>query len=124
MRRRVPHLILALAIICRLCTTPHAIAKFASESLLPKERIEVFETIWKTINDDYYDPAFNGVDWASVRERYRPRVEVAKSDDEFYGIIKQMLLELQDLHTAFVTPGEQSRSSGVSVNEVENKVVI
>jgi len=91
MKTLVLHIVLALAIICGLCATPHAIAKFASESLLPKERIEVFETIWKTINDDYYDPAFNGVDWASVRERYRPRVEVAKSDDEFYGIIKQML---------------------------------
>ena len=102
----------------------HAIAKFASKSLLPKERIEVFETIWKTINDDYYDPAFNGVDWPAVRDRYRPRVEVAKSDDEFYSLIKLMLLELQDLHTAFVAPSEQSRSSGVSVNEVEDQVVI
>src|SRR6267378_5582541 len=124
MKRLVPHVILVLAIIYGLSAMPHAIAKFASESLLPKERIEVFETIWKTINDDYYDPAFNGVDWASVRERYRPRVEAAKSDDEFYGIIKQMLLELQDLHTAFVTPGEQSRTSGVYVNEVEDKVVV
>ena len=35
-----------------------------------------------------------------------------------------MLLELQDLHTAFVAPGEQSRSSGVSVNEVEDKIVV
>src|SRR5438128_3285273 len=108
MKRLVPHVLLVLAIICRLCTTPHAIAKFASESLLPKERIEVFETIWKTINDDYYDPAFNGVDWDSVRERYRPRVEVAKSDDEFDSLIKLMLLELQDLHTAFVSHSEQS----------------
>ena len=35
-----------------------------------------------------------------------------------------MLLELQDLHTGFVGPGEQSRSSGISVYEVEDKVVV
>src|SRR5712692_862895 len=69
MKRLVPHIVLALAIICGLCATPHAIAKFASESLSPKERIEVFETIWKTINEDYYDPEFHGIDWALVRER-------------------------------------------------------
>src|SRR5437588_1424812 len=124
MKRLVPHIVLALAIICGLCATPHAIAKFASESLSPKERIEVFETIWKTINEDYYDPEFHGIDWGLVRERYLPRVEAAKNDDEFYAVTKQMLLELQDLHTAFVAPGEQSRTSGVSVNEVEDKVVV
>jgi hypothetical protein len=35
-----------------------------------------------------------------------------------------MLLELQDLHTGFVAPGEQSRSSGISVYEVEDKAVV
>src|SRR2546425_1618867 len=124
MKRLVTHIVLVLAIICGLSAMPHAIAKFASESLSPKERIEVFETIWKTINEDYYDPEFHGIDWALVRERYLPRVEAAKNDDEFYAVIKQMLLELQDLHTAFVAPGEQSRTSGVSVNEVEDKIVV
>src|SRR5258707_236202 len=124
MKRLVAHIVLVLAIICGLSAMPHSIAKFASESLSPKERIEVFERIWKTINEDYYDPEFHGIDWASVRERYRPRVEAAKNDDDFYALIKQMLLELQDLHTAFVAPGEQSRSSGASVNEVEDKVVV
>ena len=58
MKRLVTHIVLVLAIICGLSAVPHAIAKFASESLSPKERIEVFETIWKTINEDYYDPEF------------------------------------------------------------------
>ena len=78
MKRLVTHIVLVLAIICGLSAVPHAIAKFASESLSPKERIEVFETIWKTINEDYYDPEFHGIDWALVRERYLPRVEAAK----------------------------------------------
>ncbi|PYS21174.1 MAG: hypothetical protein DMF72_18345 [Acidobacteria bacterium] len=42
----------------------------------------------------------------------------------FYAIIRQMLLELHDLHTSFVAPGELPRSSGISVFEVEDKIVV
>lgn len=101
-----------------------SINKPSTESLSGKDRVEIFESVWKTINDEYYDPAFNGVSWPDVRGRYRPLVDAAKSDDEFYIIIKQMLLELKDLHTGFVAPGDQSRSSGVSATEVEDRIVV
>jgi C-terminal processing protease CtpA/Prc len=41
-----------------------------------KDRVEMFEEIWRTINDNYADPTFGGVDWGAVRERYRPRIEM------------------------------------------------
>jgi carboxyl-terminal processing protease len=94
------------------------------EALSSKERVEVFETVWKTINDEYYDPTFNGVNWSAARERYRPRVEAVKGDEEFYAVISEMLLDLQDLHTSFVAPDTQPRSSGISVYEVENRIVV
>lgn len=101
-----------------------SVSESVSESLSPKDHIEVFETVWKTINDEYYDPKFNGVDWAAIHDRYRPRVDTIKDDSEFYAVINQMLLELQDLHTSFVAPGEGTRSSGVRVADVEQKIVI
>jgi carboxyl-terminal processing protease len=94
------------------------------ESLSLKDRIEVFETVWKTINDEYYDATFNGVNWLAARERYRPRVEAVKDDEEFYAVISEMLLDLKDLHTSFVAPDTQPRSSGISVYEVEDKIVV
>lgn len=115
---------LALPLLSSSWTAAQAIDKPPSEPISVKDRIEILGTVWKTINDEYYDPAFNGVNWPEARERYRPRVEAAKNDDEFYNLIKQMLLELRDLHTGFVAPGEQSRSSGISVYEVEDKVVV
>src|SRR6267143_3822931 len=124
MRRLIAITVLALPLLISSWTTSHAIDQPAPGSLSAKDRTEILETVWKTINDEYYDPTFNGVDWSKVRERYRPRVDAAKGDDEFYLIIKQMLLELQDLHTGFVAPGEQTRSSGISVYEVEDKVVV
>src|SRR6266404_5053828 len=106
-------IVLALSLLCAWLPTSQAVDKPASESLSAKDRIEVFETVWKTINEEYYNynPAF--ADWATVRERYRPLVEATKNDDEFY-----------DFHTGFAAPNEQSRSNGLSVNEVEGKIVV
>jgi carboxyl-terminal processing protease len=115
---------LVLPTLCAWWPAPHAVAKAVTESLSPKDRIEVFDTIWKTINDEYYDPTFNGVDWAASRDRYRLRVEAAKDDGEFYVLISQMLLDLRDLHTSFVVPDQRPRSSGISVSDVEHKIVV
>jgi len=124
MRRSVAVVVLALLLSCSWWVIPHFVAKAASQSLSSRDRIEVFEIVWKTINDEYYDPSFNGVDWGAVRKRYRPRVESAKTDAEFHGLVKQMLRELHDLHTGFAAPDDQRPSNGLSVNEVESRVVV
>jgi len=111
-------IVLALSLLCAWFPTAQAIDKPASESLSAKDRIEIFETIWKTINDEYYNynPAF--ADWVAVRERYRPRIEGTRDDDEFYTLIKH------DFHTTFAAPNEQPRSNGLSVSEVEGKIAV
>src|ERR1700719_3125546 len=57
-----------------------------SQRLSLKARREIFETVWKDIRDHYYDPSFNGVNWDEVHTRYRPLVETAGDDQEFYSI--------------------------------------
>jgi carboxyl-terminal processing protease len=85
-----------------------SIQKVSSSSpLSPKDRIEIFEEVWRTINENYYDPSFNGVDWRSAHDAYRPRIEAAKSDDEFYKLVNEMLGKLQDSHTHFDKPAGQ-----------------
>jgi carboxyl-terminal processing protease len=100
-------------------------------SLSARERLEVFEGVWKTVNEKYYDPAFNGVDWRAVRERYRPRVDQPSSDEDFFRLLKQMVGELRDAHTRFATPEErrerereQAVSVGLAIFEVEGKPVV
>lgn len=103
----------------------------SAASLSRQDRVEIFEQIWKTINDEYYDPKFNGVDWQGVHERYRPRVEAATGDVEFYRLFEVMLAELRDAHTVFSHPQpndeQNSRPAGrvgISLGEVEGKTVI
>ena len=100
-------------------------------SLSTKDQADVFEDAWKLVNEKYYDPKLNGVDWASVREKYKPLVGNAKNDAEFYAIIKQMLGEMKDAHTRFLTPREayefktrQGTSVGIILDEVEGKPVV
>ena len=33
--------------------------------------ISIFEDVWQTVRDRFYDPHFNGLDWSAVGERYR-----------------------------------------------------
>jgi tricorn protease-like protein len=36
--------------------------------------VELFDVVWQTINDNFYDPAFGGVDWKAIRQKYLPEV--------------------------------------------------
>ncbi|OLE53699.1 MAG: hypothetical protein AUG51_11825 [Acidobacteria bacterium 13_1_20CM_3_53_8] len=117
-------LVTVLGLLLTWSAAIKAVNRPMPESLSPADRAEVFETVWKTINNEYYNPSFNGVDWAAVREHYRPQIEAARTDDAFYALIKQMLRELHDLHTGFAAPNDQPLSTGLSVNEVEGKLVV
>lgn len=105
--------------------------KLSSDALSGKERVEVFEEVWKAISEKYYDPKFNGTDWNAVHERYRPLVDTVKNDAEFYDLLGLMVGELRDAHTRVRSPrGRQERknlqstSAGVRIFEVENTPII
>ncbi len=106
-------------------------ARGSLNALSPADRVDVFEEVWETINEKYYDASFNGVDWQGVRERYRPLVKQAHSDEDFYGVLQQMVGELRDAHTRFHTPEQrrererlQAVSAGLSLFDVEGKTVV
>lgn len=115
------------AVVAQSATTATATQK----SLSAKERAEVFERVWKTVNEKYYDPKFNGVDWKAVREKYRPLAEKAASDAEFYDVLTLMVGELRDAHTRVRSPRrriesekKQATSAGVRIWQVEGVPII
>ncbi|MBW4612948.1 MAG: PDZ domain-containing protein [Desmonostoc vinosum HA7617-LM4] len=80
-------------------------------SLLPtlaKSETRVFNEVWQTVNDNFYDAKFNGVDWKAMRQKYQPQVEKAKSNQEVASVINQMLAELRTSHTRFYTQNESA----------------
>lgn len=128
-RLRIRSFLLALALLASLGSVYSRDASSREISL--RDRREIFEEVWETINEKYYDPALNGVDWIKVRESYRPLIETAKTDDEFYSLMKRMVAELRDAHTRFHTPLERrerersfSVGVGISLSEAEGQIVV
>lgn len=102
-----------------------------TENLSLTDRVEIFEKVWDKIKEKYYDPNLNGVNWNEVKAKYRPQVETSANNSEFYRLMKQMVGEMKDSHTRFLTPREaserrkrQSTSVGLVLDEVDGKIVI
>jgi carboxyl-terminal processing protease len=96
-----------------------------------KDRVQVFETVWKTIRDIYYDPEFHGINWQDAHDRYRPQIDQLKSDSDFYALLSHMTGELHDAHTRFNTPLQwqnhiklQGVSTGMLLDEIDGKIVV
>ena len=83
-----------------------------SRSLSPKDRQEVFEKVWKDVDEHYYDPGFGGVNWKEVHEHYLPLVRAAKDDKDFYSLLDRMTAELHDAHTRFSSPEPTRHRAG------------
>ncbi len=98
-----------------------------------KEYLNTFETIWKKVNEIYFDPAFGGLNWKNVYERCRPQIATARNDEEFYLLINMMLWELKVSHANLVPPGTfalyeplvfAEGSPGIDVRLLDGKAVI
>lgn len=98
-----------------------------AETVFSREQsLAIFDDVWQTILDRYYDPNLRGVNWLTQRTTLRDRAATAKNPDELYGILRFMLGELRDSHTRIYSPTEKSDwrspkvvSVGLSVREIE-----
>ena len=97
------------------------------------KRSACFETIWTTVNENYFDTTFGGVDWVAVRDKYRLRLWAAADNRALRGLLQGMLDELHRTHFAIVpremsvlTPEERGRIgyTGAEAAAVEDKVTI
>lgn len=108
------------------------VANAQAESLLSaKSKARVFEKVWKLIDESYYDPKMNGVNWDSQKDIYQPLVTEIQTDEEFYDTLKKMVGEMKDAHTRFLTPREakeyrakKGTSVGILLSKVEGKTVV
>lgn len=71
--------------------------------------IENFEYLWREVNDKYSFFDVKRVNWDSIYNVYRPRVNNNISDDELFIIMGSMLNELKDGHVNLISPFNVSR---------------
>jgi carboxyl-terminal processing protease len=94
-------------------------------------RLAVFDDVWQTIHDRYYDPAFRGIDWDNQKTVYRPQAAEAGSSLTFYNLLQRMVGSLSDAHTRVYAPEEKFDwwkprfvGVGMTLREVEGSVVV
>ena len=76
----------------------------ASNPTPAQRRMEAFYTAWSTINDQYFDKTFGGIDWNKARNEFGPRVAAAKSDAAFHRLLEEMLSRLGKSHLGVIVP--------------------
>jgi hypothetical protein len=65
--------------------------------------LSTFDIFWQTYAENYPFFAAKGIDWAAVRDRYRPRVRA----DNLFSTLVAMIEPLGDAHTGIRTGGEK-----------------
>jgi carboxyl-terminal processing protease len=78
----------------------------AAQHQLASAALNVFEEVWRTVHEHFYDATFRGLDWAAVGEKYRPMAAAAGSDVARSAVINRMLSELSASHTGHYTAAD------------------
>ncbi|MBC7795330.1 MAG: PDZ domain-containing protein [Pyrinomonadaceae bacterium] len=107
------------------------IAVFATEPLSKADKLAIFDDVWQTIRDRYYDSRLRGIDWTAQRATFRRRAGESQTSAELYSIMRLMVSELRDSHTRIFAPDEKLDwrnpriiTIGIFVREIENELVV
>ena len=76
-----------------------------AEVTLPETRLAVFDEVWQSVRDYFYDSTLHHLDWAAMRDKYRP-LAAGVADEERSAVINRMLDELAASPTRYYTPAE------------------
>jgi len=94
----------------------------------------IFDQVWNTVNEHFYDPNFNGTNWDEKREEYKPQIENCKNTDTLFTLLNKMLFELNSSHCGVGLTSElinnvspyifKNGEVGIDVRIVENQIII
>lgn len=75
-----------------------------SRNLSAETRQALFLEVAALVEQHYHDPGFNGLDWPAVVQELQPRITATRSDQEFYALLRLMIVRLADGHSYFLSP--------------------
>ncbi|MDD2419197.1 MAG: S41 family peptidase [Bacteroidales bacterium] len=92
---------------------------FFGKDLASTDPFVNFDYLWNEVDRKYAYFSLKKVDWDSVRQAYRPKLNSGISQDSLFYILGSMLNELRDDHTNLMSPFNISRYNQ-SKNEMDN----
>ena len=77
---------------------------------LSSEFSQMFNEVWATLEENFYDEKFHGVNWKAKREYYSAFLPYAGTRDDVRTLINDMLNELNSSHMGFSTFGKEEET--------------
>lgn len=77
--------------------------------------------VWQTVNDNYFDQTFGGLNWNQIKNEFEPRVRQAPSDTELHALLQEMINRLNKSHFVIVPP-EVFREIGKAQAQFKEKI--
>ena len=81
------------------------------------DQLRLFDEVWSTVNDNFYDTTFGGVNWAAVRDELRPKAGAASSMDDARAVVREMLARLGTSHLALLSAAPEYGDDFVLMGE-------
>jgi carboxyl-terminal processing protease len=82
-------------------------------------QLRIVAEIGNIVDDVYVYPDYNGKDWAEIEARYRDKVDAGLDTESFYLEMQNMIDELEDEHSFFLSPLEVDLSESELQGEIE-----
>lgn len=79
-----------------------AVVTLAARAPQSSVGLALFDEVWSTVNESYYDPTFGGLSWVGVRDELRPKAAAARSEDDARAVVNEMLGRLKRSHFALL----------------------
>ncbi len=104
------------------------------KGLTKNERIDLFDRVWNIVNDQFYDPNFNGVDWGERYIAYKPLIEQMENSDTLFFLLNKMLFELNSSHCGIGLLSEldnvispyifKNGVTGIDIRIIDDQIVV
>ena len=100
----VPLCVRAVIMVLALVALLPQIAKAQLDRIERERALSMLNVVKNDLKNNYYDPAFRGMDVDARFKTAEEKVKAATSLGQAFGIVAQALLDLNDSHTFFVPP--------------------
>jgi C-terminal processing protease CtpA/Prc len=93
-----------ISLLLLLFVAPQLITAQSLDRIERERALSMLNVIKGDLKSNYYDPTFRGMDVETRFKTAEERVKAATTLGQAFGIIAQVLLDLNDSHTVFIPP--------------------
>lgn len=106
-----PRMLLVAAILGLIAVAPITIGHAQKVEAKDRDRgLTMLRTVKDKLQKNYYDPTFRGTDLDARFKTAEDKIKEASSVGQIFGVIAQVLVELDDSHTFFMPPSRANET--------------